>query len=84
VRRPEEIRAGNERIAERAKQLRFVSRVPMLCECDDPACNQIVLIRLDAYEQVRRDRRRYLTAPDHTLDGATVEAKTDAYWLQRA
>jgi hypothetical protein len=83
VRTPDAIRAGNERIAERAKRLQFVSRVPMLCECDDPACSQIVLIALDAYQQVRRDRRRYLTAPNHTLGAATVETKTDAYWLQR-
>jgi hypothetical protein len=84
VSRSDDVRRGNERIAVRAEQLRFVSRVPMLCECGDPACSQVVLIALDAYQQVRSDRRRYLTAPDHTLEGATLEATTDGYWLQQA
>ncbi len=68
VSRPDDVRRGNERIAERAEQLRFVSRVPMLCECGDPACSQIVLIALDGYRQVRTDGRRYLTAPGHAVD----------------
>jgi hypothetical protein len=69
--RPDEVRRGNERIAQRAEQLRFVSRVPMLCECSDPACSQIVLIALDAYHRLRSDSRRYLTAAEHTLERTT-------------
>jgi hypothetical protein len=83
VSRSDEVRMGNDRIAERAEQLHFVSRVPMLCECGDPACNQIVLIGLPEYAQLRSDGRSYLTAPDHHLEQATVEAKHDGYWLQR-
>jgi hypothetical protein len=81
--RPEEARVGNDRIAARAEQLHFVSRVPMLYECGQPGCNQIVLIALNDFRQLRADRRRYLTAPDHLLDGAIVEGKQDGYWLQR-
>ena len=81
--RPDEVRSGNDRIAERAEQLHFVSRVPMLCECSDPDCSQIVLIDLDAYRQLRADPRRYLTAPEHTLEGAKLEAKYRGYWLLR-
>jgi hypothetical protein len=83
VSRSDEVRVGNDRIAERAEQLRFVSRVPMLCECSDPACNQIVLIGLPEYGQLRSDGRNYLTAPGHRLEEATVEAEHDGYWLQR-
>ncbi|HET8528241.1 MAG TPA: hypothetical protein VFL60_04970 [Gaiellaceae bacterium] len=81
--RPDEVRAGNDRIAERAEQLRFVSRVPMLCECGQPGCSQLVLIGLEEYRHVRANRRGYLTAPDHRLERATVEAKQSDYWLQR-
>jgi dephospho-CoA kinase len=58
-------RESNDRIAEKAKRYRFVSRVPLLCECSDPACDEIVLVDLDRYEQIRRDG--YLTAPGHAL-----------------
>jgi hypothetical protein len=83
VSRSEEVRVGNDRIAERAEQLRFVSRVPMLCECGDAACSQIVLIGLAEYRQLRNDGRRYLTAPEHRLEQATLESRHDGYWLQR-
>jgi hypothetical protein len=81
--RPDEVRLGNDRIAERAEQLHFVSRVPMLCECGQPGCSQMVLIGLEEYRQLRADGRRYLTAPDHCLERAIVEAKLSGYWLQR-
>jgi hypothetical protein len=81
--RPNEVRAGNDRIAERAAQLRFVSRVPMLCECHDPTCSQMVLIGLEEYGKLRAERRCYLTAPDHRLAGATVDSMQPGYWLQR-
>ncbi len=57
---------ANERLAERAEALRFVSRVPMFCECADPTCQALILIDLE----LRRDTRLYLTAPGHRLDGA--------------
>ena len=36
------VRASNDRIASRAEALRFTSRVPLLCECEDPGCRAIV------------------------------------------
>lgn len=81
--RSDEMRAGNDRIAERAEQLRFVSRVPMLCECGQSGCSQLVLIGLDEYRSLRADARRYLTAPEHRLEAATVETKQPGYWQQR-
>ena len=64
--RSEEVRASNDRIAERAVRLRFVSRVPMLCECSDPGCRSIVLIGLDRYAELRK--LGFLTAPAHPLE----------------
>jgi hypothetical protein len=79
--RPEDVRDSNDRIAERAAQLRFVSRVPMLCECSDPGCRTIVLVELDRYQQLRE--RGYLTAPEHPVEDAAPVAREDGYWLHR-
>jgi hypothetical protein len=40
-------RKANDRIAVKAEQLRFVSRVPMLCECSGRQCRTIVMVSLD-------------------------------------
>jgi hypothetical protein len=47
-------RGANDRIASKAEQLRFVSRVPMLCECTEPSCRAIVMIGLSEYHAIRR------------------------------
>lgn len=51
--RPERARRSNARVARAAIRLRFVSRVPFLCECGEPDCTELVLLRLDQYEQAR-------------------------------
>ena len=79
--RSEHVRAAHDRIADRAVQYQFVSRVPMLCECSDPSCRSIFLIGLDRYEELREDG--YLTFPGHTVDGGEPTARDDGYWLQR-
>lgn len=66
--RSESIRASNERIAVQAERYRFTTRVPMLCECSDPACRELVLIRLGGYRRTRRDTG-FLTAPGHAAAG---------------
>jgi hypothetical protein len=58
-------RNANDRIAEKAEQLRFVSRVPMLCECSEPSCRAIVMIGLGDYRALRRNDG-ILTAPGHS------------------
>ncbi len=79
--RPEDVRGSNDRIAERAAQLRFVSRVPMLCECSEPDCQTIVLIDLERYQELRE--RGYLTAPEHPDEDAAPIAREDGYWLHQ-
>ncbi len=54
VSRPESVRRSNEQIADAAKRLQFVSRVPMRCECSDPGCNELILITLGDYRKARR------------------------------
>lgn len=53
VTKTEDVRESNERIADRAERFHFVSRVPMLCECASPECQQIFLIGLDRYHELR-------------------------------
>ena len=72
-------RAANDRIAEKAEHLRFVSRVPMLCECSTPSCRAIVMISLDEYRRIREDAESFLTAPGHHIDGATSRKDTREY-----
>ena len=72
-------RRANDRIAEKAEQLRFVSRVPMLCECGASRCRTVVLIGLGDYRNLRRTVGSYLTAPGHDLSGAELQERTPSY-----
>jgi hypothetical protein len=61
-------RRANDRIAEKAVRMRFVSRVPMLCECSDSDCRAIVMISLEDYDAIRRDGDAVLTASGHVAE----------------
>jgi len=64
VRRPQLVRASNERVAKAAHRLRFVSPVPFLCECNDPSCKELVLLVLDEYD---RSQSAWVLAPSHKI-----------------
>jgi hypothetical protein len=76
-------RRANERIARKAEHLHFVSRVPMMCECDAPDCRTIVMIGLDDYREIRRNSDQFLTAVGHELEGAEMRQETPTYAVQR-
>jgi|SRR5579884_1065746 len=78
VSRPEDARQSNQRIADQAERFRFVSRVPMLCECSDPDCQRLFLIELAPYRDVPPGQ--FLTVPGHSVDGHQPTARTDEYW----
>jgi hypothetical protein len=63
--RSEEIRASNLRITQQAERLRFVSRVPLLCECGQPDCRELILLHPTAYRQ--QLPLGLVTAPGHTI-----------------
>ncbi|HEY2354937.1 MAG TPA: hypothetical protein VGH79_08595 [Gaiellaceae bacterium] len=65
--RASEVRQVNDRIAEKAERMRFVSRVPMICECDDD-CRAVVMVSLEDYHALRRDPDAVLTAPGHSVE----------------
>jgi hypothetical protein len=75
-------RTANDRIAQKAEQLHFVSRVPMLCECSAPDCRSIVMIALADYYEIRLTEDSFITAPGHQADGA-LESRTGDYDVHR-
>jgi len=77
-------RRANDRIAQKAEQLRFVSRVPMLCECSAPTCRSIVMVALSDYYEIRLTEDSFITAPGHEADGAALESRTADYEVHRA
>lgn len=76
-------RAANDRIARQAERLRFISRVPMLCECDRSRCRTIVMITLDDYYDLRRDPTNILTAPNHQVAGTDLRAERGDYAIHQ-
>lgn len=71
-------RDANGRIAEKAIRLRFLARVPFVCECSDPDCREFVLLLPQEYEAARREG--YVTRPDHAVADAEP-APRDGYWV---
>jgi hypothetical protein len=65
-------RKANDRIAEKAERLHFVSRVPMLCECSEESCRAIVMVGLDDFRRIRRDEDALL-APGHAAGRADAD-----------
>ena len=76
------VRVSNDRLAAKAEQYRFVSRIPMRCECDDPECQAAVAITLDQYRDARSGGG-VLTAPGHIAAGADLWISEGGYWVQR-
>ena len=76
-------RKANDRIAEKAAQLRFVSRVPMLCECSAPACRTIVMVSLGDYREIRRTEDSFITAHGHGGEEAELESQSPDYDVRR-
>jgi len=70
-------RAANDRVAEKARRLQFVNRVPMLCECSNIDCHTILMVTLDEYEEIRRDPEAFLVAHGHVLEGSRPQCATE-------
>jgi hypothetical protein len=62
-------RSANERIAEKAIELRWRFPIPFLCECSDAGCFARIDLVLPAYEEMRSHPQRYLTESGHKLVG---------------
>ena len=77
-------RQANDRIAEKAEMLRFVSRVPMLCECSAPSCRTIVMVSLQDFHAIRSTEGEFLTAPGHTAAGSSLRTEGSDYDVRRS
>ena len=60
-------RSANERMQRAARSHRFDAnqRVPFLCECADPHCQEIVMLSLVNYEAVRAHPNRFFLVAGH-------------------
>lgn len=59
-------RVANEAVRNRAGELELTDhQLPLICECADRGCTQVLLIEPAVYEAVRADGSRFLNAPGH-------------------
>jgi hypothetical protein len=71
-------RSANERIDQRRRELDLDGRTPYLCECEDPACTQLVRLTRDEYSGIRSKRGQFLIAAGHPSRGEPVDDR-DGY-----
>ncbi len=76
-------RSINEQVL--ALEERFGSRDGgFLCECADPACAENVFLRLDEFERIHEDQRRFFVVPGHErLEIETVLERHTDYLVVR-
>jgi hypothetical protein len=74
-------RMANEQIAELGRGHGWHFPIPFLCECADRHCFARLELTLEAYEEVRSDPERYLTAPGHEIPDAFVIEQTESFSL---
>src|SRR5215218_1903250 len=58
-------REANERIELAADNMGLSGLTPFICECAAEACMELVLLTLEAYEDVRLNPRLFFCAPGH-------------------
>jgi hypothetical protein len=74
-------RRANEEIADLGRKHGWRFPFPFLCECADRRCFARLELTLEAYEEVRSDPGRYLTAPGHEIPRAIVIEQTESFAL---
>jgi hypothetical protein len=70
-------RSANDRIDQRRRELEVDGRTPYLCECEDPACTQLLSLTREEYRRVRADRGQFMVARGHPTRGAPVDGWDD-------
>ncbi len=74
----------NEGIEASLSEASAEGHVRMLCECSNSACEELIAISIQEYEQVRRDPRTFAVWKGHvTPDVEDVVAETDRYVVVR-
>jgi hypothetical protein len=73
-------RTLNDRLSRAADSYHFEAgiRVPFTCECPDPGCREVVMLRLDHYERVRAHPTWFLLVAGHEDDESPHERVIEA------
>jgi hypothetical protein len=73
-------RTLNDRLSRAADSHHFEAgvRVPFTCECPDPGCREVVMLRLDEYERVRTHPTWFLLVVGHEDDESPHERVIEA------
>jgi hypothetical protein len=73
-------RDANEEIeAVRAELTHLDGKTPYFCECEDPACREILRLGRDEYEAVRSSPTRFVIARGHPDSSGRVVAEHESY-----
>jgi hypothetical protein len=65
VRNEIRFRQANEALDAKRDELAVDGRTPYLCECEDPACTELVRLALADYEHVRSRANWFVVAAGH-------------------
>jgi hypothetical protein len=58
-------REANEAIREKTDEWEMSGQLPVLCECADPLCHDLLRLTPRQYEAVRANPRWFVSAPGH-------------------
>jgi hypothetical protein len=75
-------RSANEAIEAAAARSELEEPLPVLCECADPACTEILRLSVQQYEEVRAEPRWFVNAVGHEVNSGAwgrVVAEREGY-----
>jgi hypothetical protein len=72
-------REANEKLGEKRQELDIGGLTPFLCECGDPSCTEVIVLRLEEYEHVRSHGEWFLVATGHRAQEAFTAEEHGAY-----
>jgi hypothetical protein len=75
-------RHANEEINEVAEAAQVRGPTPFICECADPRCQEVILMTLAEYSEIRQEARLFLNVPGHEASAqgwAQVVETHDSY-----
>jgi hypothetical protein len=61
-------REANEAIEDAAEQAELTDVFPVICECADPGCTEILRVSAPEYEEVRAEPRWFINAIGHVAN----------------
>lgn len=75
-------RVANEAIQGKAAEWDMDGLLPVICECADASCTEVLQLAAAEYEDIRANPRRFINAPGHHVRAqgwATVVAEREGY-----